>query len=175
MHQIYQQEENILSKLNSLLAMYRCLHFSQLSRVFPELSIPQLTLLLKKLVRKGRIVLDSKKDLVYHAGVTEVDPAILSSFWVLLDFFPEVTFHTVSDYPVTLSFTAKDDCFDVIYVSMGKEQLLNQALSSYKDECPKRLVIVENVTQISLLSIPGTVGYCTVSATGQVTYYKFKE
>ena len=68
-----------------------------------------------------------------------------------------------------------DDCFDVIYVSMGKEQLLNQALSSYKEECPKRLVIVENVAQMSLLSIPGTVGYCTVSATGQVTYYKFKE
>ena len=53
MHQIYQQEENILSKLNSLLAMYRCLHFSQLCRIFPKLSIIQLTLLLKKLVRKG--------------------------------------------------------------------------------------------------------------------------
>lgn len=45
MHQIYQQEENILSKLNSLLAMYRCLHFSQLCRIFPELSITQLTLI----------------------------------------------------------------------------------------------------------------------------------
>lgn len=54
-------------------------------------------------------------------------------------------------------------------------QQTNQALSSYKEECPKRLVIVENVAQMSLLSIPGTVGYCTVSATGQVTYYKFKE
>lgn len=101
MHQIYQQEENILSKLNSLLAMYRCLHFSQLCRIFPELSITQLTLLLKKLVRKDRIFLDSKKDLVYYAGITEANPAILSSFWVLLDFYPEVNYHTVSDYPVT--------------------------------------------------------------------------
>ena len=175
MHQIYQQEENILSKLNSLLAMYRCLHFSQLSRVFPELSIPQLTLLLKKLMRKGRIVLDPKKDLVYYAGVTEVDPAIYSSFWVLLDFFPEVTFHTVSDYPVTLSFTARDDCFDVIFIPLEKKQILNQALSFYKEGYPKRIVVVENVTQISLLSIPGTVGYCTVSQEGQITYYTSKE
>lgn len=38
MHQIYQQEENILSKLNSLLAMYRCLHFcsyAAFSQSFP--------------------------------------------------------------------------------------------------------------------------------------------
>ena len=83
-----------------------CLHFFD--------GIDSLTLLLKKLVRKGRIFLDSKKDLVYYAGITEANPAILSSFWVLLDFYPEVNYHTVSDYPVTLSFTATDDCFDVI-------------------------------------------------------------
>ena len=175
MHQIYQQEENIPSKLNSLLAMYRCLHFSQLCRIFPKLSITQLTLLLKKLERKGRIFLDSKKDLVYYAGITEANPAILSSFWVLLDFYPEVNYHTVSDYPVTLSFTATDDCFDVIFIPLEKEQILNQALSFYKEGYPKRIVVVENVTQISLLSIPGTIGYCTVSEEGQITYYTSKE
>ena len=169
MHQIYQQEENILSRIISMLSMYHCLYLAQLCRLFPKVNKEQLTVLLRKLVRKGRLTLDSATGLVCYTGVKDADSATLSAVWLLLDFYPEITYHTVCD------FSGADDYVDVIYVSMGNEQILNQALSSYKEECPKRLVIVESVAQISLLSIPGTVGYCTVSATGQVAYYKFKE
>ena len=63
----------------------------------------------------------------------------------------------------------------MIFIPLEKEQILNQALSFYKEGYPKRIVVVENVTQISLLSIPGTIGYCTVSGEGQITYYTSKE
>ena len=50
MHQIYQQEENILSRIISMLSMYHCLYLAQLCRLFPEVNNEQLTVLLRKLV-----------------------------------------------------------------------------------------------------------------------------
>ena len=66
MHQIYQQEENILSRIISMLSMYHCLYLAQLCRLFPEVNKEQLTVLLRKLVRKGRLTLDSATGLVCY-------------------------------------------------------------------------------------------------------------
>lgn len=174
MQQIYAQEENILTKINALLSMYRCLSLTQISRMFPELSKEQLMTLLNKLERKGRLTMNLKDKLAFYTGVTQKDPAVLVSFWVLLDFGDSVIYHTICDYPVTLCFTANDNCYDVIFIPEGKEQLMNQAMSAYKDEDSKRILIVEDTAQITLLSVPDTVCYCTVSETGEVIYYQIQ-
>ena len=170
MQQIYAQDENILTKINALLSMYRCLYLTQIYRMFPELSQEQLLTLLKKLERKGRLTVNLRDKLAFYSGVTQKDPAVLVSFWVLLDFGDSVTYHTICDYPVTLCFTANDNCYDVIFIPKGKEQLMNQAMS----EDSKRILVIEDTAQITLLSVPDTVCYCTVSETGEVTYYQMQ-
>ena len=172
MRQIYAQEENILTKINALLSVYRCLTLTQIYRMFPELSKEQLFTLLKKLERKGRLNVNLKDQLAYYSGVTEKNAATIISFWILLDFGDSVTYHTICDYPVSICFTANDNCYDVIFIPEGKEQLMNQAMSAYKDEDSKRIIIVEDTVQIPLLTIPDTVCYCTVSDSGEVTYYQ---
>ena len=89
MHQLYQQEENILSRIISMLSMYHCLYLAQLCRLFPEVNNEQLTVLLRKLVRKGRLTLDSATGLVCYTGVKDADSATLSAVWLLLDFYPK--------------------------------------------------------------------------------------
>ena len=103
MHQIYQQEENILSRIISMLSMYHCLYLAQLCRLFPEVNNEQLTVLLRKLVRKGRLTLDSATGLVCYTGVKDADSATLSAVWLLLDFYPEITYHTICDYPCRMT------------------------------------------------------------------------
>ena len=83
MHQLYQQEENILSRIISMLSMYHCLYLAQLCRLFPEVNNEQLTVLLRKLVRKGRLTLDSATGLVCYTGVKDADSATLSAVWLL--------------------------------------------------------------------------------------------
>ena len=168
MQQIYQQEENILSRIISMLSMYHCLYLAQLCRLFPGVNKEQLTVLLRKLVRKGRLTLDSATGLVCYTGIKDADSATLSAVWLLLDFYPEITYHTICDYPVTLCFSVSDDCFDVIYVSMGKEQLLNgtfliqrrmsQALS-HCGECCSNVSPVHTWHRRLLYGISNWAGY----------------
>ena len=85
---------------------------------------------------------------------------------------PELTYHTVSDFPVTLTFYTQSDCYDVIHVPEEKEMLMNHALSAWKEDSPRRLVIVEQIGQIPLLHFPGIAAFCTVTPEGQVQYYQ---
>lgn len=75
---------------------------------------------------------------------------------------------------IDASLSKKKVVYDVIFIPEGKEQLMNQAMSAYKDEDSKRILIVEDTAQITLLSVPDTVCYCTVSETGEVTYYQIQ-
>ena len=51
--------------------------------------------------------------------------------------------------------------------------MICQALSG-GEEAGKRIIIVEDPTQIEKLDIPGASGFCTVSSAGVVQYYQRK-
>ncbi len=50
--------------------------------------------------------------------------------------------------------------------------LMNNALSAYKEDAPRRIAIVDHAGQIPLLNIPGTAAFCTVTPDGKVQYYR---
>ena len=167
-----QQQESHLSEIIRLLSTYHALTLLQLEAFFPELTQQKLLLLMKKLEKTGRLILMPERGLVLYTKECVPDPAILSAFWVLLDFREDITYHTASDYPVTLTFYTQSDAYDVIHIPEEKEILMNHALSAYKEDSPRRIAVVDHAGQIPLLDIPGITAFCTVTPDGKVQYYR---
>lgn len=170
--QLKKQQHYHLAEISRIMSMYQALLCRQLSCLFPDLSFEKVMALLERLHKSGRLVLLREEKLVLFTKDCTPDQDILTAFWVLLDFLPEITYHTVSEFPVVLTFYTKSDAYDVIHVTEGKEILMNQALSGIKEDSPHRLVIVDMPGQISRLSFPGICAFCTVNIRGNVQYYK---
>ena len=167
-----QQQESHLSEIIRLLSTYHALTLLQFEAFFPELTRQKLLLLLKKLEKTGRLTLIPEKELVLYTEKCVPNPSILSAFWVLLDFREDITYHTASDFPVTLTFYTQSDAYDVIHIPEEKEILMNHALSAYKEDSPRRIAVVDNAGQIPLLDFPGIAAFCTVTPDGKVQYYR---
>lgn len=167
-----QPQESHLAKIIRLLSMYHALSLPQLQSLYPELPGARLLRLLGRLEKAGRLALLPDRGLVLYTEDRAPDPSTLAAFWVLLDFWEDVTYHTASDFPVALTFCTQSDAYDVIHIPEEKEMLMNHALSAYKEDSPRRIAIVDSAGQIPLLHIPGVAAFCTVSPEGKVQYYR---
>lgn len=167
-----QQQESHLSEITRLLSMYHALSLPQLGRLYPELTEPKLLLLLKKLEKAGRLVFEPDGKYALYTKDCVPNPSTTAAFWVLLDFREDITFHTASDFPVTLTFYTHSDAYDVIHIPEEKEILMNHALSAYTEDSPRRIAVVSNAGQIPLLHFPGIAAFCTVAPDGKVQYYR---
>lgn len=167
-----QQQESHLQEIIRLLSMYHVLSLPQFEALFPELTEQKLLFLIRKLEKTGRLALMPERELVLYAKDCIPDPSILSAFWVLLDFREDITYHTASDFPVTLTFYTQSDAYDVIHIPEEKEMLMNHALAAYQEDAPRRIAIVDHAGQIPLLHFPGIAAFCTVAPDGRVQYYR---
>lgn len=167
-----QQQESHLSEIVRLLSTYHALTLLQFEAFFPELTRQKLLLLLRKLEKSGRLTLIPERKLILYTKDCIPNPSILSAFWVLLDFQEDITYHTASDFPVTLTFYTQSDVYDVIHIPEEKEILMNHALSVYKEDSPHRIAVVDDAGQIPLLDFPGITAFCTVTPDGKVQYYR---
>lgn len=158
-------------ELVRLISLYRVLEFRQVARLFPDLSENALSTMLTKLKRQGRISMQG--NFIYCCPCLDTDEEIIAAFDVLLDFFPEVVYHSPGEYPVKLTFFAKNEVFDVICVSEGKETLITHALSSMSNDSPEsqKLVILSSLKQIGTMNLSRISAYCLVSD-GEVQYIK---
>jgi len=167
-----QEHKTHLNEILKLVSTYKVLSQKQLIKWFPELPEKKTLSLIQQLQRKGRLFSLPGNDYVSCTKDCVPDCSLIAAFWVLLDFQPHVIYHSASEFPVTLTFYTKTDGFNVIHVPAGKELLVNHAMRSYADDDLTNLVIVDNTTQIPLLTFPGIGAYCTVSQDGQVQYYQ---
>ena len=172
MNHITNAQGNHLSEINRLLSMYQVLSFTQLAKTFPELSADKLQMLLRRLEKNGRLFFEQDTGLVLHSKECTYNPSIGAAYWVLLDFKSDITYHTISEFPVSLTFYTNTDCYDVIHVPEEKEILINHALSTYDTESPKRLVVVDRTEQILHLHFPGIAAFCMVGSDGDVQYFR---
>lgn len=167
-----QEHKTHLNEILKLVSTYKVLSQKQLIKWFPELPEKKTLSLIQQLQRKGRLFCLFENEYVSCIKDYSPDFSLIAAFWLLLDFQPHVIYYTASDFPVTLTFYTKTDGFHVIHVPYGKELLINHAMGDYADDDLTNLVIVENISQISSLTIPGVGAYCTVSPDGQVQYYQ---
>lgn len=172
MNHIIHTQKKYLTEIIRIISMYQVLSINQLIQLFPDISKEKTLMLVKQLERNGRLVYEQETGYVFYSKDSTPNPSILSAFWVLIDFIQDITFHSASDFPVTLTFYTSSDCYDVIHVPEQKEILINHALSQHDEDAPQRLVIVEHTKQIPLLHFPGITAFCTISPDGHVQYFK---
>ncbi len=153
------------------ITMYHALTKEQILSLYPQKQ-KVIEHLLTYLVKQYRIKQEKEFYLGMTENISELDQRLLAAVWVLIDFIDQVDFHSVSDFPTEIIFFMKGNIYEILYVTKGKEALINTLLS-HQSEAPSRyIVIVDCEEQIPLLNIPNVVGYCTVSFSGEVQYYQ---
>lgn len=129
--------------------------------------------LLSHLERQGRITRDDTGHLFPHGKqITGTDNSLLRSLWILLDFIDQTEFHSPSEFPVTIIFFADGELYEIIHVACGHEILVAHALQAVKEHIGRRIVLVDEPSQIQSLDFPGICGFCTADSAGQIDYYK---
>lgn len=170
--QIYKREGATLLRL---LTNYHALRYEQVLKLFPR-NQDSLKSFITSLCKQGRIYHDKEKGLLCDTPDSAVSPdyGIIAAFWVLLDFKKAIIYHTSGEFPVKLYFFANDEAYEIIYVPLEQEILINHVCSSLPEPDNKRLVILESEHQAAKISIEGVVAFCIVASDGLVSYYQKK-
>lgn len=169
----HKRHEQETADILRLLSLYHSLTYEQAKRLLPIEKTDIFSGLISKLDRQGRIFYNRRSEVITMYPDTVINPDMQAGIWVLLDFLPQVSYHTAGTYPVLITFFAKDDIYEIIYVPQGKELLINHAVTTLPiSENPHRLVIVEAENQIKLLSFPCITAFCRVFPDGTIQYYK---
>lgn len=170
--EIYVEEREIVRVVSA----YKVLHRSQVQRLFPKKSSGTVDNMLRKLARSKRVFVDWQNGFVAAGNEMfgTLNQAAVKSFWLLLEFIDKVTYHTPTEFPAQIFFITEKDNFEIIYVADGQEAAVNAFfLKPNSQDICKRLVIVDDISQIQHLHIPAVSAYTTVTADGNVTYYKY--
>lgn len=153
---------------------YHCIRREQVYRLYPNKDRTVLDNLLSYLTRQGRIFYDPQADIFYDSSDFETDREMLAALWVLADFADRVEYHSPDDFPTKIIFFSSGETYEIIFVSLDKEALIEHALSGAGAEDGKRILIIESTEQIARLHISNITAFCTVSDTGEIQYFKMK-
>ena len=165
--EIYGQEA---ADLLRIAAMYPGLTIHQLRGFLPgkEKVVKNL---LSHLEKQGRIFQDDGGRYFPSGRSPKADKGLIQSVWVLLDFIDQVEYHAPADFPVQLVFFAHGELYEVIYVAQGQEALVCHALQNNKSGS-RRILMVDEPSQIPQIDCLGIVGFCTAAPSGRVQYFK---
>ena len=126
-------------------------------------------------IEKPRSNLSEGKNGRYYANreaQNGADKDLSRCVWVLLDFIDQVEYHTVGEFPAAILCFANGELYEIVPIPQGKETMICQLLRRPQKDTGKRIVVVEDTSQIELLDIPQAAGFCTVAEDGAVSYYK---
>lgn len=158
-------------ELIRIISLYGALPLQQVVAAFPGRA-ESIRNLISRFVKQKRLHYQVDSAIVSDSPEREIMDGMTSAFWVLLDFFDQVQYHTASDFPAVISFFTEDDAFDIIVVREGQENLVSHALSyGGSENTPKRLIVVDSPEQIPKLHISHVAGFCTVDSSGEVSYF----
>ena len=163
-NEIYQGEG---AKLLRFITTYHTLRYDQVLQLFSrhEQSIKSL---ITSLIKQGRIIYDKEHELLCASQ------AIITCFWVLLDFKKGVVYHTSGEFPIKLNFFSQDEQYEIIYIGEEQEALINHVMESIPSHGSKRLIVLESESQAAKITIDDVAAYCLVNESGAVSYYMRK-
>lgn len=154
--------------------MYPGILEEQLLRLHPN-TTEQLINILRYLQKQNRIKKDMQLSYYPSGNILKSErEAIIRRIWVLLEFMPDVEYHSASDFPVAITFFLKGEEYQIIHASEESEAMVCAVIAHQKNIVSKKLVLVDAPEQIPHIIFPGIVGYCTATTDGKVQYYKLK-
>ena len=158
------------AELLRFITTYHTLLYEQVLRLFPK-NRDSIKSLITNLVKQGRIIHDKENDLLCDTAESASNPdyGMIAAFWVLLDFKKAVVYHTSGDFPIKLNFFSKDEWYEILYIPLEQEYLINHVMESQTKSDAKRLVVLESEEQAAKIHITGVIAFCLVdSSTGSV-------
>ncbi len=169
-NQIYKGEGESLLRL---ITSYHALQYEQVLQFFTR-NRDSIKSLITSLTKQGRIYHDNDRDLLCDTpeAADSPDSGMIAAFWVLLDFKKAVVYHTSGEFPVQLHFFSQDEVYEVIYVGLEQEALINHVMESLPAGDANRLIVLESEQQAAKLSIDSVTAYCLISPDGTVNYYQ---
>ena len=167
--QIYRQEA---ASLLRDITTYHCAKGEQLKRLYPGKEV-KIERLLCYLVKQGRIFYRADKDTYFDHPEMETDTEMLAALWVLADFGDKCEYHSTDAYPSKIVFFSDGDTYEIVFVPWDNEALILHAMGMRNDaDCGKKILIVEDVSQIEKIDLEDAI-FCTVGMeTGEIQYYK---
>lgn len=155
-----------------IVTSYRAIQLEQVLRFFPKRE-GTIKALIYRLIKQNRLYLDQDKQLLCDRTESADSPdyGLITALWVLLDFKKSILYHINSDFPTKITFFAQDEVYEIIYVALGQEALIDHAFSAMPDNTANRLVVIESRMQAAKLNIPNTLAFCIVTD-GIVNYYQ---
>ena len=167
--QIYRQEA---ASLLRDISTYQCIIGKQWKRLYPGKE-DKIERLLEYLVKQGRMFYYEYKDTYFLTCETKPEREMLAALWVLSDFGDKCEYHSTDAYPSKIVFFADDETYEIVYVPIGREVLILHAIRMRNDDdCGKKILIVEDASQIEKIDLEDTI-FCTVDMeTGVIQYYK---
>lgn len=169
-NQIYKGEGESLLRL---ITTYHVLQYEQVLQFFTR-NRDSMKSLITSLTKQGRIYHDKDRDFLCDTpeAADSPDYGMIAAVWVLLDFKKAVVYHTSGEFPVKLHFFSQDEAYEVIYVGLEQEVLINHVMESLPAKDSNRLVILESEQQANKISIDGITAFCIVNPEGSVSYYR---
>lgn len=166
---IYANEAGVLLEI---MATYRTLQTEQLYRMFPAAKQSAIKMLLTRYVREQRLFQSADEKKVSVDPDIKSNSSLIKAIWVLLDFIDKAEYHTAGLFPVLICFFAQGELYEIIHVPSGQEPMISVALSRTEKEPAKRILILDEIEQTDQLTIPGIAGFCTVSDSGEIQYFR---
>lgn len=155
--------------------VYHSIYKRQLNFLMPNIKPDVFQKILFHLQNNRRIYYDKNTDILYADADTALNLDVIKCLWVLCDFIEKVDFHSSSDFPVNIVFFCENELYEVSYIPENKEAIFEQGFKNYEVE-GKRIIVLENVEQISKMQISDVTAYCIVNdETGEVKYFKSNE
>jgi hypothetical protein len=155
---------------------YGVLNYSHLEKFFPNS-----TKKIDYLIKNKRLFRIDDGSYISADQDLHPDKTIIAATGVLGDVFAKVSTHSRAMPPVQVSFMTNDgDYYEIIYVRHGMEVMIstifeNQGTARKRihdhADTTKRIIIVEDKSQMQMLHIPGTMRFALVQPDGSLTYY----
>lgn len=163
------------AELLRFITTYHTLLYEQALRLFPK-NRDSIKSLITSLVKQGRIIHDKENDLLCDTAESASHPdyGMIAAFWVLLDFKSSCLPYKRRFSNKTQLFS-KDEWYEILYIPLEQEYLINHVMESQSADQVKRLVVLENEGQARKVTIDNVVAFCLVDTTsGIVSYYTKK-
>ncbi len=163
---------NEASKLLDTVSAYKTLYTEQLLRLFPPGKADTVRMLLRRFAKDQRLYLSKDETVVSADPKLPLNDGLIRAFWVLLDFIDKAEFHVPGTFPSLISFFIGGDLYDILPVPRGQEAMVHAAIPRQEKSPPRRILLLDDLSQKTALHIPNTVGFCLVDQNGRTTYYQ---
>ena len=163
--------EEILEFLDA----YDALRYEDLEKFFPRSNK-----IVSYLIKNQRLYKSPDGIYISTEQDSRPDKCMVAALGVLADIFEKVQSHARATTPAQISFiTHSGDYYEIVYVGYGMEAMVaassqitaKQRSKAYADTT-KRIVIVENKSQMMRHQIPGITRFALVQPDGSLSYFK---